>query len=71
MSLKELKQLGEHIHTFADLDTYADIDGLAALMSNLDLVISVDNTTVHLAGALGVPVWVLLPCGPERRWIER
>ncbi|WP_295870984.1 tetratricopeptide repeat protein [uncultured Zhongshania sp.] len=67
---EELKQLGEHIHTFADLDTYADIDGLAALMSNLDLVISVDNTTVHLAGALGVPVWVLLPCGPERRWTD-
>lgn len=66
----ELSQLGDKVHTFSDLDVFKDIDGLAALVANLDLVISVDNTTVHLAGALGVPVWVLLPRGPERRWTD-
>ncbi|WP_269618044.1 polysaccharide pyruvyl transferase family protein [Zhongshania sp. BJYM1] len=66
----ELAQLGENVHSFADLDAFNDIENLAALMANLDLVISVDNTTVHLAGALGVPVWILLPRGAERRWTD-
>lgn len=41
-----------HLHDFADT---------AALMAALDLVITVDTATAHLAGALGVPCWVLLP----------
>jgi hypothetical protein len=32
-------------------------------------VISIDNSTVHMAGALGVPVWVLLPYAPNWRWL--
>ncbi|MEE8058019.1 MAG: tetratricopeptide repeat protein [Pseudomonadales bacterium] len=51
-----------------ELDCRNDIDGLAAMMKALDLVISADNTTVHLAGALGVPVWTLLPFSSEWRW---
>jgi Flp pilus assembly protein TadD len=45
-----------------------DFDGLAALVATLDLVISVDTSLVHLAGALGKPVWVLVPFGPDWRW---
>jgi len=45
-----------------------DLDELAALISALDLVVSVDNTNVHLAGALGRPVWVLLSASPEWRY---
>jgi tetratricopeptide (TPR) repeat protein len=48
--------------------TTDDLDRLAALISALDLVVSVDNTNVHLAGALGRPVWVLLPASPEWRY---
>lgn len=44
------------------------LDRLAALISALDLVISVDNTNVHLAGALGCPVWALLSASPEWRY---
>jgi tetratricopeptide (TPR) repeat protein len=51
-------------------DGIADIDELAALMSALDLVISVDNTVVHLAGALGQSVWVLLAHAPEWRYLS-
>jgi tetratricopeptide (TPR) repeat protein len=49
-------------------DACADIDELAAVVDELDLVITVDNTLAHLAGALGRPVWVLLPAVPEWRY---
>lgn len=45
-----------------------DLDEFAALISALDLVITVCNTTVHYAGALGRPVWVMAPHVPEWRY---
>jgi tetratricopeptide (TPR) repeat protein len=42
------------------VDPLTDLDGFAAQVAALDLVISISNTTVHVAGALGVPVWMLL-----------
>jgi len=41
----------------------------AAVMMNLDLVISSDTVVPHLAGALGVPVWVAVPLAPDWRWL--
>ncbi len=41
----------------------------AAVMTNLDLVITPDTSVAHLAGALGVPVWVALPFAPDWRWL--
>jgi tetratricopeptide (TPR) repeat protein len=41
----------------------------AGLVANLDLVISVDTSVVHLAGAMGKPVWTLLPFSPDFRWL--
>lgn len=46
-----------------------DFDDTAALMAGLDLVISVDTSVAHLAGALGRAVWVLLPFCPDWRWM--
>jgi tetratricopeptide (TPR) repeat protein len=49
----------KHLHNFAET---------AALMAELDLIISVDTAVAHLAGALGMPVWTLLPFSPDWRW---
>ncbi|OIQ86705.1 beta-barrel assembly-enhancing protease [mine drainage metagenome] len=46
-----------------------DFSDTAALASEMDLVISVDTSVAHLAGALGKPVWVLLPFAPDYRWM--
>jgi hypothetical protein len=48
-----------------ELKSYADT---AALIANLDLVISVDTSVAHLAGALAKPLWLLLPFTPDWRW---
>ena len=50
-------------------DEIHDFSDTAALIMNLDLVISADTAVVHLAGALGTPVWTLLPFAPDWRWM--
>ncbi len=56
---------------FLDLaDSVSDFCDSASLISALDLVITVDSAIVHLAGALGVPAWLLLPWNPDWRWMH-
>lgn len=50
-----------------ELDTFADT---AALIDGLDLVITIDTVVAHLAGALGKPVWILLPYAADWRWLR-
>ena len=56
----DLLDLGPSLTSFADT---------AAVMAHLDLVISIDTSVAHLAGALGRPVWILLPYAPDWRWL--
>ncbi len=50
-------------------DELDDLDDTAAVIENLDLMISVDTSVAHLAGAIGGPVWTLLPFSPDWRWM--
>ncbi|BAI72625.1 TPR repeat-containing protein [Azospirillum sp. B510] len=52
------------------LDRWNDLDGLAAAAAATDLVVTIDNVTVHLAGALGRPTCALLPHAAEWRWLR-
>jgi ADP-heptose:LPS heptosyltransferase len=49
-----------------ELTDFADT---AALVENLDLLITPDTSVAHLAGGMGKPVWVLLPHAPDWRWM--
>lgn len=57
-----------NIHANLGFDVTQDIDELATFLTSLSLLITTSNTTAHLAGALGVPVWCLMPRGPGRLW---
>jgi len=60
------------LDNFVDLiDECMDFMDTAALIENLDLVISVDTSIVHLAGALGKPTWLLNRYGSEWRWMDK
>ena len=50
------------------VDSLQNLDDFAAQISSLDLIISTSNTAVHVAGALGKPVWNLLSYLPDWRW---
>lgn len=56
----EIRHFGPELEDFTDT---------AALCELMDLVISVDTSVAHLAGAMGKPVWILLPYAPDWRWL--
>jgi hypothetical protein len=66
-SLASLVQAACFDYWSAAIDHY---DETAALVTALDLVISVQTAVVHLAGALGKPAWVLVPAVPEWRYLK-
>lgn len=59
---RNIVDISEQLATFADT---------AALIAGLDLVICVDTSVAHLAGAVGRPTWVMLKVGPDWRWLEQ
>jgi Tfp pilus assembly protein PilF len=70
---EKLTHAGERLPIFCLEDSVDTVNGAfmdtAAVMMNLDLVITSDTSVAHLAGALGVPVWLALPFVPDWRWL--
>ena len=70
--LEELESLPETFELNLFDESFDKVNGrfmdTAAVMKNLDLVVTIDTSIAHLAGALGVPVWLLLPYRTDWRW---
>jgi tetratricopeptide (TPR) repeat protein len=69
LSPADAAALGRHANVIPLGGELRDFADTAAVVSLLDIVVSADTATVHLAGALGRPVWVLLPFLPDFRWL--
>jgi len=64
------RDLFDTLHSLRDLSpNLTDFAETAAIISHLDLVITVDTSVAHMAGALGIPVWIMLPENPDYRWL--
>lgn len=66
---EEVALLAEFQNVIHVGDALGDFADTAAIVASLDLVISVDSAIAHLAGALALPVWILLPYSPDFRWL--
>ncbi|MEX0923275.1 MAG: tetratricopeptide repeat protein [Rhodovibrionaceae bacterium] len=59
---------GIAVYDDPEVDSFVSLDDFAAQVAAMDLVISVSNTTVHMAGALGVETWAMIPAGRGAYW---
>ncbi|WDZ98050.1 tetratricopeptide repeat protein [Herbaspirillum sp. WKF16] len=66
---KDLNGLPKEFRVFDMGEKFNDFADTAAAIANLDLVISVDTSVVHLAGAIGARTWLMLPYTPDWRWL--
>ena len=62
------RDTGIEVHADPEIDTFNDIDDLAALIAACDVVVTVSNTNAHLAGALGQRTWLLIDSRLDWRW---
>jgi len=62
------KEYGWNIHIDSSFDQMSDLESFFAQVASMDLVITISNTTAHVAGSTGTPTWVLLPSGGGAIW---
>jgi Tfp pilus assembly protein PilF len=67
---KQAAAAGAPILIDRSVDQFSNIDVFAAQIAAMDMVVTIDNSTAHLAGALGVPAFVLLPFVSDWRWLQ-
>jgi hypothetical protein len=65
----DLERLARHPDVRQHHDDFGDFADTAALIECLDLVITIDTSVAHVTGALGKPVWILLPYESDYRWM--
>lgn len=63
-------QTGIKIINDTEVDQLKSIEDFIAQISTLDLIITIDNSTAHIAGALGIPTWIMLPYNCDWRWMR-
>lgn len=63
------EKMGVEVFWDREINPLGNMDPFAAQIAALDLVISVDNSTIHFAGAIGKPTWALLPVNSDWRWL--
>jgi tetratricopeptide (TPR) repeat protein len=68
-AVKEVMNIPKGMQLYDYSNELTDFSDTAALIENLDLVISIDTSVAHLAGALGKPIWTLVPFVPDWRWL--
>jgi len=66
---RQMDEFTETIPVTNISENFNDFTDTAAAIDNLDLVISVDTSVLHLSGAIGKPTWALIPYAPEWRWM--
>jgi len=69
LSASDREQLAQHPQVRLHCDDLVDFSETAALAANMDLVVCVDTSVAHLAGAMGKATWVLVPANPDWRWL--
>ena len=67
---RQLQSLPHNLHVYDGSSRDHDFSDTAALAANLDLILTTDSAVAHLAGALGLPVWLLLAHHADWRWME-
>ena len=59
--VKQFKASGNNLYTFSGIDLFNDFDSLLSILKNLDIFVTVSNSTAHFAGALGIPTILICP----------
>ena len=67
--LEKLKSKhGIEVQNINEIDNFRDVEDLAALINNLDLIITIQNSTAHLSAALGKETWIMLTKNSRWHW---
>jgi ADP-heptose:LPS heptosyltransferase len=66
----QISELPEDVHLHDGASKDRDLADTALLIATLDLVITTDTSIAHLAGAMGKPVWIMLPHLSDWRWMQ-